>query len=255
MSITRQIKPFTLTLSQKFHDKTKAQSSSKQFPSSDEWPESWKKVYFKGYPRFKAIKLPTESLTDRISFKEIMFRRKSHRKYSGLQVTKQELGNLLYFSAGIRKKNETMTANRFYPSAGARYPLEVYPIIYDVGGIKSGIYHYYLKSHLLEILPKKKNYRALSYKFFGDQGWVKNANLLLIISAVPYRNQVKYGERGYRHILTELGSMIQNIYLTCAAINLGCCPTGGYIDDGYNSLLDLDGVEESTIACIAIGRI
>jgi hypothetical protein len=63
-----------------------------------------------------------------------------------------KLSSLLYHVAGIREKNEFMQANRFYPSAGARYPLEVYPLVFNVKGIKSGIYHYYVKNHLLEYL-------------------------------------------------------------------------------------------------------
>ena len=78
--------------------------------------------------------------------------------------------------------------------------------------------------------------------------------MLLVISAIFFRNKVKYNERGYRHVLTEVGSLIQTIYLTCTALGIGCCPTGGYKDDGYNSLLDLDGIEESVIGVVAIGE-
>ena len=40
----------------------------------------------------------------------------------------------------------------------------------------------------------------------------------------------------------------------CASFGVGCCPTGGYIDDNYNALLDLDGVEESVVGVVAIGE-
>jgi len=47
--------------------------------------------------------------------------------------------------------------------------------------------------------------------------------------------------------------MLQNIYLISACLDIGCCPTGGFLDDGYNSLLDLDGIEESVVGVVAIG--
>lgn len=252
MNTIKTIKPFKVTISQKYHEFTKIKEAIKDTPV-EKWPETWKKVYFKGYPRFEAIKLPEPDIPKSLSYKEVLYKRQSGRNFSNPPINLQELSNLLFFTGGIRKRNETWVANRFYPSAGARYPLEIYPIIFNVKGVKPGVYHYYLKNHLLEILPKKQKYKQSSLKWFGNP-WAKRSNLLLVISSVFFRTKVKYGERGYRHVLTELGCLIQNIYLTCAALNLGCCPTGGYNDDGYNFLLDLDGLEESVIGVVAIGR-
>lgn len=255
MNITKKTKLFELTISQKFNEQTKISKrhNLKEIPVN-EWPEDWKTVHFKGYPRFRAVKLSKPLLNDRISFKDAIFKRHSWRNFSGKPMSEKKLSSLLYFFAGIREQNSEWSGNRFYPSAGARYPLEIYPIIININGVRSGIYHYYIKNHLLEILPEKPNYKNLAFKYFGNQPWVNRANLLLIISSIFHRTNVKYGERGYRHVLTELGCMLQNIYLTCAVLDIGCCPTGGYVDDGYNELLDLDGIEESVIGAVAIGE-
>lgn len=252
MNITKKIKPFKPSISQRYHEATKIVTRAKEIPA-EEWPESWKTVNFKGYPRFTAIKLPEPAIPDKVAFKEVLYKRQSLRDFSKNKVTLKDISNVLYYSAGIREENETWTGNRFYPSAGARYPIEVYPIILGAESVKPGVYHYYLKKHLLELLPEKQNYKQLSIEYFGNP-WAKDASVFLVISAVFYRNMVKYGERGYRHVLTELGCLMQNIYLSCAVLNLGCCPTGGYNDGGYNSLLDLDGAEESVIGVIAIGK-
>ncbi len=250
-----QIKSFKLSISQDFHEKTKIPRISwiKNLPV-EKWPEDWKKVYFKGYPRFKAIKLPKPNFKTTTSYKEMLYSRQSYRDFSGKPMAKQTFSNLLYYTAGLRKQNPTQMANRFYPSAGGRYSLEVYPIIFNVKDLTPGLYHYYLKSHLLERLPAKANFKLRSLNYFGNQSWVENSNLLLAISGVFFRNKVKYNERGYRHVLTEVGTLIQTIYLTCTALGIGCCPTGGYIDNGYNSLLDLDGIEESVIGVVAVGE-
>jgi SagB-type dehydrogenase family enzyme len=254
MKKINKIPQFKLTLSQDFHEKTKISPENhiKSLPVS-KWPDDWKKVYFKGYPRFKGIDLPNPKLATGISYKKTLFKRSSFRDFSKKPMDKTTLSSLLYYAAGLREHNPTQTANRFYPSAGGRYTLEVYPVIFNVKGVDPGIYHYYLKGHLLEALPKKKNFQSKSFSYFGDQPWVEDANLLIVISAVFFRNKVKYYDRGYRHVLTEVGSLIQTIYLTCTALGIGCCPTGGYKDDGYNSLLDLDGTEESVIGVVAVG--
>jgi len=41
---------------------------------------------------------------------------------------------------------------RFYPSAGARYPLEIYPIIFSSSDLEQGIYHYNSRDHSLELI-------------------------------------------------------------------------------------------------------
>ena len=66
---------------------------------------------------------------------------------------------------------------------------------------------------------------------------------------------MKYRDRGYRHTLTELGALTQNIYLLSAVLKLGCASIGGFIDDKLNSLLDLDGEDESVLGVIAVGEI
>lgn len=251
MKLSNKIQQIKFTISQDFHDKTKIKKNSKEIPIT-EWPDSWKRVDFKGYPRFPALKLskPT-SLT--VDFQSVLMKRKSTRNYSNLVLQENKLSTLLYYSAGIREKNEYMQANRFYPSPGARYPLEVYPIIFNVQGIKPGVYHYYVKSHLLEMLPTQSDFKEKVIEYFSNTDWTQNVSAFIVISGCFFRNQIKYGERGYRHVLSEMGGMMQNIYLLSSALNLGCCPTGGYMDDKFNKLLDLDGVLESTIGVIAIG--
>lgn len=245
--------PFLVpTLSQQFNENTKIRSVAKQVPSS-RWPITWKEVKFKAYPRLPAIKLPEPSLNPNHSLKESLYSRQSVRYYDKNPLTMREVSNLLYFSCGIRNPNITWTGNRFYPSAGARYPLEVYPIILNTVGLKTGIYHYYLKSHALEELLIKPSIKKEVLELF-DAPWIKRSSMIIAISAVFYRNQVKYGERGYRHILAESGHICQNIYLLCPALGLGCCNSGGFPDDKLNSIIDLDGKLESIISVVFVGK-
>ena len=68
------------------------------------------------------------------------------------------------------------------------------------------------------------------------------------------RTILSYGDRGYRHILVEAGHLGQNIYLNSVALGLSCCAIGGYIDDKLNSLIDVDGLNESVVYVLAVGK-
>ena len=140
-----------------------------------------------------------------------------------------------------------------YPSAGARYPLEIYPFIFSVQGLKRAIYHYHVKTHSLELIYDGIFQRATLKNF--SQSWIRKAAFLLVITAIFDRMEEKYKERGYRHIYTEYGHLAQNFYLVSSSLDLGCCSIGGFIDDGLNELLDLDGVDESTVGVTAFGNI
>ena len=251
LKINRRIDFLKPTISQDFHDSTKL-SVLIQEPNPKKWPETWKKVFYKGYPRLPVINLPQPHLNSKVSFVDVLQKRRSVRSFSKEQLTVKELSNLLYYSAGAKPKDEWGERKRFYPSGGGRYPLELYPIVSNVDGIKYGIYHYYVKTHSLEVLLNSR-FRKSLFSNIG-QKWAKNAAVLFIISAVFHRTEIKYGHRGYRHVLTEVGHMSQNIYLVSAALGLGCCSIGGYVDDEINNLLDFDGISESVLVITAIGK-
>lgn len=210
--------------------------------------ENWSKTQYKGYPRFKKIKLPKPH-SIKIAFDQILKDRTSVRKFSTTSISLGDLSTFLYYSSGIKDIKKD-TENRFYPSAGSKYPLEIYLLILNCKGLEKGIYHYHLKSHSLEFLWKfnKDDIR----KNFAHE-WVIDSPFVVIISGVFYRNMIKYGNRGYRHILIEAGAMTQNFYLVATGLKMGCCSMGGFIDKGICRLLDIDISDEYAITCIAAG--
>ncbi len=237
------------SVSEKFHKKTKIKSLPRDKVDLLKTPTEWKKVYFKGYSRFKEIVLPGPTLSKKTSLKEVLGKRISEKKFSEQPISINKLSALLYYSSGLKNISSDKAANRFYPSGGARYPLETYLIALNIP-LPRGLYHYYLKSHSLE---KLLLFESFDTDIYFNQDWIRKSSCIIIISAVFKRNTMKYGDRGYRHILTEAGHMGQNIYLLSTAFNLNCCAIGGYIDDEINRLLEIDGVDESVVYVLAIG--
>ncbi len=236
-----------LTQIQKINNSIKINkfSSEDRKPHKD-WPEEWRTIYYKAYPRFKQIILPLATPRKLDLFESIQ-KRESNRDFSDKAVTIDQFSDLLYYSAGINHGDK-----RMYPSAGARYPLEVYPFVFNVEGMNSGVYHYHLKTHSLETILQTLNKKGVVDQF--TQTWIEKAGVVMVVTAVFDRTEMKYRARGYRHIFTEYGHLAQNMYLICAALGLCICSIGGFIDDGLNKILDIDGRIESVIGVIAIGN-
>jgi len=234
----------------KFHSSTKIKKFTNNVKTSNS--KTSENIQYKAYARFKEIKLPPPKLNKNISLYSTLINRKSSRIFSSSKLSIKTISTLLYFSAGLKVNKFPIFFKRFYPSAGAKYPLEIYTISLNTE-LPQGIYHYYLKSHRLEKLWLIKNKHEVINCF--NQKWINDCALLILITAIFKRTIIKYGDRGYRYILIEAGHLAQNIYLLSSALELSCCAIGGFLDDKLNQLIDIDGLNESLIYVLAVGKL
>ena len=211
-------------------------------------PASWKKIYSKAYPRLKHVVLPAPKLPPE-SLRNTLSRRSSHRTFTKKAITPTGLSSLLYYSCGIKNGNYS---RRFYPSAGGRYPLEVY-ITPLQGDLRYKMYHYYPHEHILENIGNA-DAETLMRIYGNEWSWISKSGVLICITAVFKRTTHKYGEKGYQFALLEAGHMGQNMYLVSEALGLGCCALGGYDNKKADAMLDIDGIRETVIYMLAVGR-
>lgn len=253
-NIEEIIKTLKESRAKQFNDETKIQNFSehKTIPYN-QWPDHWKEIDYKAYPKMEQVLLP---IPGKPSWKldRALINRKSLRDFTQKNIETKDFSNMLFYSGGIKKfLFNKEDEKRFYPSAGARYPLEIYPFVFKVQGIKPAIYHYHIKSHSLEKLLGGSFYNTSMKQF--DQPWIRKSSMLIVVSSIFDRTEDKYGNRALRHIYTEYGHLAQNISLIASELNLGACSIGGFIDEGLNKLLDFDKIDESVIGVIAIGTI
>ena len=242
--------------SQLFH-----QSSKRGHPlipeAWDEWPEEWKTTYYKSYPRLPKVVLPQAEI--RADFFDLVKIRKSSHDFRRMPIALDELSLFLKYSCGnIRKMQGVVRHHRAYPSGGSRFPIEIYIIVFrksapSKNNLRPGLYHYNVKEHKLDILWEREFSDEDIDKLFRYP-WVKEATAGIIMTGIFWRNQNKYGERGYRHLLLEAGHIGQNMYLASAALDLKCCALSGTYDDVIEKLLDVDGITESLIYALALGK-
>ncbi|OGY92580.1 MAG: hypothetical protein A3H70_00800 [Candidatus Komeilibacteria bacterium RIFCSPLOWO2_02_FULL_48_11] len=188
---------------------------------------------------------PTEDLLlskpkDKIA--QLMSERKSTRAFTNFAFSEKQLGSLFH---AFRLKE---TTSRLLPSAGGKYPIEVYAFLFNVqGGLNKQITYYNPDSHSLSIVAKCPDWDEVK-ESFGLKLKGQPAVFFIFI-AIPERTIDKYGERGGRFILTEAGHYAQNLALRLALEKLGGVISGALYDDEIKKLLNL----QNTNALVTLG--
>ena len=218
------------------------------------WPKEWTEIYHKEYPRLPKIKLSPSALPLG-ELSDILKKRHAEREYSlDKFLTFEELSTLIFYSAGIREDlSGEEKVRRFYPSGGARYPLESYLLIQRVEGISPGIYHYNVKENCLELLSGEKE----DIRYFKEglyYPWSRDAAAVYVITAVWKRNFMKYKDRGYRIVLMEAGHMAHNISLISTALGIGCCNSVGFHNERMEDALDISQEDENSLYMAVLGK-
>ena len=215
---------------------------------------------WKTYPSCDRIELPHANLGDRTVEDTLLNRRSQLAGYDPGPVPREALAALLRWTYGpttarqlARGAPGEVTTYRATASAGGLYPLELYPLVFDVEGIPPGIYHYDVHAHALEALaPGACRDDALARMTDHELG--RTCAAMIAISAVMPRTLTKYLFRGYRFVLYDVGAVLESMYLAATAIGLGACAVGGYFDNELGELLGIDNVDEHVMAVFSIGR-
>lgn len=239
-------------ISDYFQNKTKVLSFPK-VKTKEKVPESWIKVNYKSYPRFSRLILPEPEKLEMCLGKSIKSRR-SRRKFSNGSIDLRKLSSLILYSSGIIfiSKKDKNNKLRAYPSAGGRYPIELYLIVNNIESLDKGLYHFNVKENSLEPLLNADLSKKIA-KLTG-QDFVKKASVVFLLTGILDRTRIKYGDRGLRYIYMECGHITQNLYLISEALNLSCCSIGGFVDNEINKLLDIQFSSEKTLYLVAIGN-
>lgn len=142
------------------------------------------------------------------------------------------------------------TGRRAVPSAGALYPLELYVLALRVRGLAPGAYHVDPVDRSLARLGPPPDLVGV----FVDPAVTQQAAALVVVTGLFRRSRCKYGLRGYRFALLEAGHLMQALVLVATAAGIDSLPLGGFYDDGLERALRVDGVDESVLYAVAVGR-
>ena len=207
---------------------------------------------YKGYPDAEKIELACKTKIETLSLDEALLRRKSIRHYSPDPLSTDELSYLLWASSGIQR-TERGFEFRTAPSAGALYPIETYVVVNRVEGVPSGVYHYSVKQHCLEVLKQGDFSNEIAIAALGQRMCLEAA-VVFVWTAIFGRSKWKYDQRAYRYIYLDAGHIGENLALAATAIGLGTCQIGALFDDEVNEVVGVDGVEESVVYMSVAGH-
>jgi SagB-type dehydrogenase family enzyme len=208
---------------------------------------------YKEYSSSPQVALPSPGPFQGLDTEEAIRARRSVRDYSDQPITLEELSRLLHLTAGITAERWGH-ALRAAPSAGALYPIEVYPVVHHVENLEGGLYHYNVRDHALELL-RAGDLRGEITRHGLMQEFLGQANLALVLTAIFQRLRWKYQERTYRYALLEAGHLGQNAYLAATSMGMGACAVGAFLDENLNALLGVDGQDEAVVYLLAIGAV
>lgn len=230
-----------------FYKKTKLHEKDLE-DSTEEIPNiTHVKVFRKSYPRLPSVKL-SEVDRENSEFETLLDYRESRRNFLDSPISLVELSKIIGSCRIVDTKRKP--ERRTYPSGGARFPVELYIMSYNVKELEQGAYHYNMKENSLELLLKKdlKNLRRALIS-----PYLENPSATIIFTSVIARSEVKYGLRAYPYSLIEAGHMGQNIQLATSEIGIGSCPVSGFVDDTVKKILDLTD-DEIPIYSISVGK-
>lgn len=159
-----------------------------------------------------------------------------------------QLATLLYLTAGVTRATAGSAGGRIFfraaMSAGNLHPVEVYVIAGpNVDGVPAGVHHFAPLEFGLTELRRGDFRAALS----------TTTPAALVFTGLVWRTTWKYGERGWRHLYWDAGTMLANLVAAADGHGLNVGILSGFADEMVSHLVAIDGVDEVPIAVVALG--
>jgi SagB-type dehydrogenase family enzyme len=208
------------------------------------------------FPGRRRIELPSADDFVESSVLSTIKARGSGRAFGSDPLPASTLGTILRHSNAVLSSAQT-SDGAFYRRAAANSgdlgSVEIFPIVLNVAGVDPGIYHFDSVRHdLAEI--KTGHFGDWLREFVLFQTELSTAAVALVLTAAAGRLQAKYGIRGYRFALLDVGHVSENIYLVGTALGVQVCASAGFIDDVVDDALGLDGLDTASMLFVLVGR-
>ncbi|MFC8765883.1 SagB/ThcOx family dehydrogenase [Streptomyces sp. NPDC057193] len=193
------------------------------------------------------VKLAPPAAIEDCSLGAAIRRRVSSREYSKESIELEQLSTLLHYSNGFRN-----SGHRNAPSSGNLGSVEIFPIVLRVLGVQPGIYHYDTSGHFLSLVQRGE-FATWLREYAVYQREFSDAALALVLVGSIGRVTSKYGARGYRLVLLDVGHVSENAQLVATAAGLRVCATAGFIDGELNRALGIDGLTTASFIVLLVG--
>ncbi|HVF19194.1 MAG TPA: nitroreductase family protein [Mycobacteriales bacterium] len=151
-----------------------------------------------------------------------------------------QLGRILFLGAGIVRtatRNGRRHLYRASGSAGARFPLEIYASTRGVVGVPDGVHWYDAAEHALVLVGPAVD---------GDV-------TTLVVTGIPWRTGWRYGERGWRHLYWDAGTVLAQLMAAAQSAGLPTRLRTRFPDAVVSELVGADRIHEYPLALLSLG--
>jgi putative peptide maturation dehydrogenase len=194
---------------------------------------------------------------------EALARRRTTRGFdAGRPVTLEQLAIVLHEVFGCRAftrihGDEVVGLHKSSPSGGGLHPVEAYPVVRNVEGVRPGLYHYGVRDHMLELVAPLEVAQAGAAisSFTTGQSYFASAAAAIVLTGRFERSFWKYREHptAYSCVLMDAAHLSQTLYLVCAELGLGAFFTNLLNAQNVEETLGLDGYREGAVALAGFG--
>jgi SagB-type dehydrogenase family enzyme len=189
---------------------------------------------WKTYPGIDAMPLPRDIRRSSLPVVEVL----SGERAEPASLDEELLGTLLFLSAGVTRVSHMVDGEpiwfRAAMSAGNLHPVEIYVV-------DTGVHHYQPLEHAL--VPLR---RDVVDSAPGD-------GATLVLTGVPFRTGWKYGERGWRHLWWDAGTLLANLLAVADAHGVPARVVAGFDDAAVSELVGIDGIDEVPLVLVRLG--
>jgi len=175
--------------------------------------------------------------------------RRTPQALEPVSLSLEALAALLHHSYGVVGE----PGERAVASRAGLHPLELFFHSRLVDGLPAGLYHYDPPRHGLHLLRGNDQSGRIA-SALADKSLVLGASVLIFLAAVPEREVLVDGDRGYRFLLLEAGAVAHSLDLAARALGLACLQVGDYYDRPLDTWLGADGLTMSVLHIVALGN-
>lgn len=189
---------------------------------------------------------------------EVLEARRSSRSWPVAPITFEELSGFLWLSARNRPSGHLGdgVVSRPYPSGGAAYSLELYPVLAAdaVAGVAAGVYRYRPEDHSLETVSTDVDHVQPFLDAAAAAAGSERPPVVVVVTSRFARQSTTYGHLAYSLVLKEVGGLFQTVYLVAEYLDLALCALGGGMPDHLlYQLLGTDELTEPVVGELMLG--
>lgn len=190
--------------------------------------------------------------------------RRSRRSFASEEMSLQQLTDIIGHSiaetgrARVELSDGGQVQFPLYAAAngGGLRPIDAYVLPLRVEGLAPVVHRYDKRRHALIRTPDAADAARIVDTCISppDQDHLSRSSAVFILAGRPWRSMRKYGARGLRFLFVEAGHVAASMGLAASALEFGAVECGSLCDDEVHDLLGIDGLFETYIHSVIVGR-